>query len=239
MAKSKSGNPILDQLTLIEARLAQLEKAKKSIKASDISDKNFLGERYYKELNINRKALGIEAHWTDGLTGKKVNNVNTLYEALQKRRSMLKSALGQRYLEVGKTNPILSEFKVKGIKSGETRGLNPLWLQEYDSDHKVKDNVPDTKKKDLSINKIGLQKNDIDTNYKAADVSTKLEKENQAKKEGGVLPLEEKLKSDVFTLNPETGKMVGVLTRNQRKAFEKKHAGNLKRSPGLYIQHTQ
>ena len=61
----------------------------------------------------------------------------------------------------------------------------------------------------------------------------------EAKEEGGVLPLEENLQSDVFTLNPETGKMVGVLTRNQRKAFEKKHAGNLKRSPGLYIQHTQ
>ena len=200
MAKSKSGNPILDQLTLIEARLAQLEKAKKSIKASDISDKNFLGERYYKELNINRKALGIEAHWTDGLTGKKVNNVNTLYEALQKRRSMLKSALGQRYLEVGKTNPILSEFKVKGIKSGETRGLNPLWLQEYDSDHKVEDNVPDTKKKnnnnkngDLSINKIGLTKKDTDTNYKAEEVSKNLEKNKASLKEKSPLGLEEKL----------------------------------------------
>ncbi len=34
-------------------------------------------------------------------------------------------------------------------------------------------------------------------------------------------------KSDVFTINPETGKAVGVLTRSQRRAFEKKYGDKL------------
>ena len=34
-------------------------------------------------------------------------------------------------------------------------------------------------------------------------------------------------KSDVFTIDPETGKAVGVLTRSQRKAFDKKYGDKL------------
>ena len=34
-------------------------------------------------------------------------------------------------------------------------------------------------------------------------------------------------KSDIFTINPETGKAVGVLTRSQRRAFEKKYGNKL------------
>ena len=34
-------------------------------------------------------------------------------------------------------------------------------------------------------------------------------------------------KSDVFTIDPETGKAVGVLTRSQRRAFEKKYGNKL------------
>ena len=34
-------------------------------------------------------------------------------------------------------------------------------------------------------------------------------------------------KTDVFTINPETGKAVGVLTRSQRRAFEKKYGDKI------------
>ena len=37
-------------------------------------------------------------------------------------------------------------------------------------------------------------------------------------------------KSDVFTINPETGKAVGVLTRSQRRAFEKKNQAALEKA---------
>tara|TARA_R100001594_G_scaffold9166_5_gene22639 strand:+ start:809 stop:1573 length:765 start_codon:yes stop_codon:yes gene_type:complete len=49
------------------------------------------------------------------------------------------------------------------------------------------------------------------------------------------------LKTDIFTIDPRTGKEVGVLTRNQRRAFEKSLRINKqkpKRAPGLYLTRT-
>ena len=43
-------------------------------------------------------------------------------------------------------------------------------------------------------------------------------------------PNREQLKSDVFTINPETGEAVGVLTKAQRKAFDKKHQSYLQKN---------
>ena len=40
-------------------------------------------------------------------------------------------------------------------------------------------------------------------------------------------PNREQLKSDVFTINPETGEAVGVLTKAQRKAFDKRYQSYL------------
>ena len=39
-----------------------------------------------------------------------------------------------------------------------------------------------------------------------------------------------KIKSDVHTIDPETGKAVGVLTRSQRKAFDKKNQAALEKA---------
>ena len=49
-------------------------------------------------------------------------------------------------------------------------------------------------------------------------------------------------KTDVFTVDPRTGKEVGVITRSKRKELESHLAKNklkAKRSPGLYIQSTR
>jgi len=40
----------------------------------------------------------------------------------------------------------------------------------------------------------------------------------------------EQYKSDVFTIDPETGKAVGVLTRSQRRAFDKKNQAALEKA---------
>ena len=238
MAKKSSGNKILDQLVLVEAELKRIEEIRKKIGSSKVKDKTFLGEKYLSELKIDRKRLGIEGSWIDklhqGIAGTQITDIDSLYKALQNRRGGLKDALGTRYIAVGERNPILNEFGVR-VKGGEQRSLNPLWLQRWDKDESASPTPSTPSKKSVSL-KIKTNGNN-DTDYtSAAAVQSEMINEKSAVQETAP---KEGFRSDVFTLNPDTGKMVGVLTRNQRKAFEKKHAGNLKRSPGLYIQHTQ
>lgn len=56
--------------------------------------------------------------------------------------------------------------------------------------------------------------------------------ENAVKEGGNVkeTPNREQLKSDVFTIHPETLKAVGVLTKAQRKAFDKRYQEDLQKN---------
>lgn len=145
------------------------------------------------------------------------------------------------------------------------------WVSQYQSSLKINPNLPEEIQKEETLANIGkvdwtkqpvvdpINQGELDTkeklknlkNTNTADgknsVVNNLEKQTQVslqqeeKKKPAALGTDP-YKTDVFTVDPRTGKEVGVITRSKRKELESHLAKNklkAKRSPGLYIQSTR
>ena len=224
--KKPKGNPILTQLVSVEAELDKLKKLyEEKVTKSPVKDKEFLSKQLMKDLKINRRNLGIHTIGPGGAS----SSLSDLISKLEQRQGALKGALGSRHIG---DNAILAEFGIRNAKSirgeefNEDDDINPQWLSQYDSDTK------NSKESKLGGIKIADQSSVV----KAADVQEEIQQEKATVKNRDP---KDPMKTDIWTVDPRTGKEVGVITNAQRRNLElylQKQNKKPERSPGLYIQ---
>jgi len=241
-----NGNPVFEQLTAIEAELERLRPIyEKDVVNNPITDKKRLNRLALQNLKVNRKGLGIGKHWLDTFFDPS-DGLDSVISKLEKRQNLLQRTLATREYGPGAKLPadiqgVIREFggggytpRREGLKTLMV-GDNPYYDQRYDAEviaHKKNKlgTSPSNEDKPLTINKQDETVNNYPSTKQLKE-EAKLEKNNRDPKDP--------MKTDIWTVDPRTGKEVGVITNAQRRNLElylQSQNKKPERSPGLYIQ---
>ena len=245
--KTKKKKTVLDRRNELAKELEKLEKLLPSNDlVIDKEHRKFLTDQANLKYRSNRKKLTSQIPMlktSDSLTGR--------IEQLKTRISDLESHMGKRYLKKGSSRPGYDyTWSFKETEKGSGVMVNPDYNALFDTNIKGESDeqglIADygghgKNKLSISAAQAMLSGAGVETEFKPGKIEpttvvnvtktkTKEEKEKAPK---------DPIKTDIWTVDPRTGKEVGVITNAQRRNLElylQSQNKKPERSPGLYIQ---
>ena len=238
---------VLDRRNELAKELKKLEKLLPSNDlVIDKEHRKFLIDQANLKYRSNHKKLTSQIpmlRTSGSLTGR--------IEQIKTRISDLESHMGRRYLKKGSSRPGYDyTWSFKETEKGSGVMVNPDYNALFDTDIKGESDVQGLiadyggkgkNKLSISAAQAILSGEGVETTFEPGKIEpttvvpvTRTKTTEQKEKAP-----KDPMKTDIWTVDPRTGKEVGVITNAQRRNLElylQKNNKKPERSPGLYIQ---